>query len=84
MRKGTTEGYGAMPFDNNVLQDLKTSGYMYVQIKGLTADKHYDYIALHFAVLVSENELPLNMDKKKFMSLSECYFNVWVLYLNTH
>ena len=64
MRKGITEGYDTIPFDNNVLQDLKTRGYKYVQIKGLTADKHNDYIVPHFVVLVPVIELPLDLDKK--------------------
>jgi hypothetical protein len=63
-RKGITEGYGTIPFDNKILQDLKTRGYKYAQIKGLTADKHYDYIVSHFVALVPVNELSLHPDKK--------------------
>lgn len=64
MRKGIAEGYGAVPFDTEVLEDLKRKGYKYVQIKGLTIDRRYDYIAPHLMVLMPMNELPSDPGKK--------------------
>ena len=59
MRKGTTEGKsGTIEFNAKALDSLQNSGYKFVQIKGLTIDKHYDYVEPHFLVLVPFKELP--------------------------
>ena len=64
MRKGIAEGQGAMRFDLKTLAKLEGRGYKYVQIKGLTVDKHYDYIEPRFMVLMPLKELPADPDKK--------------------
>ena len=64
MRKGITEGRSAIHFDRKALAKLESKGYTYVQIKGLTFDKHYDYTNPHFLVLVPLKELPSDQDKK--------------------
>lgn len=64
MRKGIFEGQFTFHFDLNVLEELQSKGYKYVQIKGLTVDMHYDYINPHFIVLVPIKELPSDQGKK--------------------
>ena len=64
MRKGIAEGTGAIPFDIHVLEKLKRKGYKYVQIKGLTVDKHYDYIEPSFLLLVPLVKLPTDQNQK--------------------
>lgn len=64
MRKGVAEGLGAVPFDVRVLADLERKGYKYVQIKGLTMDRRYDYMAPHLLVLVPLKELPADQTQK--------------------
>jgi predicted RNA binding protein YcfA (HicA-like mRNA interferase family) len=64
MRKGLAQGQSVTHFDSAALKKLEKNGYKYVQIKGLTVDKHFDYIEPHFMVLVPLKELPLDQDKK--------------------
>ena len=64
MRKGIAEGQGAQRFDVKTLEGLERKGYKYVQIKGLTKDKYYDYIEPHFLVLVPIKELPSDPNQK--------------------
>lgn len=40
------------------LQNLEDKGYKYVQVKGMTLDKHFDYVEPHFMVLIPMKELP--------------------------
>lgn len=59
MRKGTIEGKsGTTAFTAKALDSLQHNGYKFVQVKGLTIDKHYDYVEPHFLVLVPFKELP--------------------------
>lgn len=65
MRKGIAEGRVAtVPLTRTALLLIESEGYKYVQVKGLTSDKHYDYIDPHFLVLVPIKELPDDQDKK--------------------
>ena len=64
MRKGLAEAQGSVPFTLTSLKKIETDGYKFVQIKGLTMDKHYDYIAPHYLVLVPMKELPKAQDQK--------------------
>jgi len=58
MRKGSAEAkFGTIVFNRKSLNKLKDMGYKYVQIKGLTVDRHYDYIAPHFLMLIPFMEL---------------------------
>jgi hypothetical protein len=64
MRKGIAEGNKSTPFTLSSLLKIETDGYKFVQVKGLTMDRHYDYIEPHFLVLVPMKELPQDQDKK--------------------
>lgn len=59
MRKGIADARsGTIPFDAEVLQELKDKGFKFVQVKGLTPDNHYDYSEPHLMLLVPLKELP--------------------------
>jgi hypothetical protein len=65
MRKGIADGSAAtIPLSEKALQKIEDAGYKYVQVKGLTADKHYDYIDPNFLVLVPMRELPSDPGQK--------------------
>ena len=64
MRKGIAEGQGALQLDLKMLAKLERKGYKYVQITGLTMDKHYDYIEPHFILLKPIKELPSDPAQK--------------------
>ena len=59
MRKGNAEvKSGTIPFDAEILKDLKSKGYQFVQVKGLTADNHYEYTEPGYLLVVPMKELP--------------------------
>ncbi len=65
MRKGMTDvKAGTNEFSVKALDNLQNEGYKFVQIKGLTIDKHYDYVEPHILVLVPFKELPTDPMKK--------------------
>ena len=64
MRKGIAEGQSNIHFDLKTLKDLQKKGYKYVQVKGLTTDKHYDYTDPQIIVLVPLKELSSDPNKK--------------------
>lgn len=65
MRKGIEEGRNASTqLSISALQRLEQKGYKYVQIKGLTADKHYEYVEPYYWVLVPMKELPVDPAKR--------------------
>lgn len=65
MRKGIEERKNASThLSISALQRLEQKGYKYVQIKGLTADKHYEYVEPYYWVLVPMKELPLDPAKR--------------------
>ncbi|MDB5252881.1 MAG: hypothetical protein JWP27_2050 [Flaviaesturariibacter sp.] len=64
MRKGISEGQASTPLTIKGLQKMEAEGYKYVQVKGFTMDKHFDYIEPHIMVLVPMKELPTDQDKK--------------------
>lgn len=64
MRKGIAEGNKSTPFTLTSLRKIETDGYKFVQVKGLTMDRHYDYIEPYFLVLVPMKELPLEQENK--------------------
>lgn len=65
MRKGIAEARTAtVEFNAKALDSLQTRGYKYVQVKGLTMDKHYDYVDPYFLVLVPMKELPTDPMKR--------------------
>ena len=58
MRKGIAEAKGrTIVFDLRALNELKELGYKFVQVKGLTIDRHYEYIEPHFLVLIPFKKL---------------------------
>ncbi|HEU0111605.1 MAG TPA: hypothetical protein VFQ73_12055, partial [Flavisolibacter sp.] len=64
-RKGIAEvNTPTIPLTQSALLKIEKEGFKYVQVKGLTTDKHYDYIDPHFLVLVPMKELPVDQDKK--------------------
>lgn len=64
MRKGITEGQASTPLTVKSLQKMEAEGYKYVQVKGFTMDKHFDYIEPHIMVLVPMKELPTDQNQK--------------------
>jgi hypothetical protein len=65
MRKGLAQGrQETIQFNAAVLKKLETDGYRFVQIKGLTVDKHFDYIEPHFMILVPLKNLPTDQEDK--------------------
>lgn len=85
MRKGLAEGYGAVSYDAKALANLEKKGYRYVQIKGLTVDKHYDYIAPHFLVLVPLKELPSDPNQKDiYEPIGSALLAQWAGEMNEH
>jgi hypothetical protein len=65
MQKGIADGMaGTIPFNVNALLRLQDKGYKFVQIKGLTIDKHVDYVEPHYLLLVPLMELPTDAMRK--------------------
>jgi hypothetical protein len=64
MRKGISEGQASTPLTVKSLKKMEAEGYKYVQVKGLTMDKHFDYIEPHIMVLVPMKELPTDQAQK--------------------
>ncbi len=65
MRKGVKETkLPSTVFNVQALDNLQTLGFKYVQVKGLTIDKHFDYVSPQFLVLVPYKELPTDPLKK--------------------
>jgi hypothetical protein len=64
MRKGISEGQASTPLTIKSLQKMEAEGYKYVQVKGFTMDKHFDYIEPHIMVLVPMKELPTDQNLK--------------------
>ena len=59
MRKAIAEARSAtIEFNVEALESLLNQGYKFVQVKGLTIDRHYDYVEPHYLVLVPCKELP--------------------------
>ena len=65
MRKGKEESKsGTIEFSVKALDNLQSKGFKFVQVKGLTIDRHYDYVEPHFLILVPFKELPTDPLKK--------------------
>lgn len=64
MRKGIAEGHGTSPFTLKALDKMESDGFKFVQVKGLTMDRHFDYIEPQMLVLVPMRELPTDKEKK--------------------
>ncbi len=80
MRKGLAEGNKSIPFTLSSLKKIEADGYKFVQVKGLTMDRHYDYIEPHFLVLVPMKELPLDQaDKDIYEPVPSELLKKWAL-----
>ncbi len=55
---------GAIELNTSILESMEKEGYRYVQIKGLGADRRYDYLAPRFLILVPLRELPTDPREK--------------------
>ena len=65
MRKGSIDGQLATtPLSLRALKMLESKGFKFVQVKGLTLDKHYDYVEPHFLLLQPIRELPTAQSEK--------------------
>ncbi len=64
MRKGITESSSTTPLSLEMLRKIEKDGFKFVQVKGLTFDKHYDYVEPHFLVLIPMKELPTAQEHK--------------------
>ena len=64
MKKTMMQYRGAVAFNANMLDAVEKAGYKYVQIKGLNADKHYDYYAPRSVLLIPLRELPTDQRDK--------------------
>ena len=65
MRKGIAEAKAAtIEFNVKALDCLQSKGYKFVQIKGLTMNKHYEYVEPHYLVLIPFKELPTDPFKR--------------------
>ena len=85
MRKGVSQSRGAVEFDVNVLETLERQGYKYVQIKGLTSDKRYDYFAPRFLLLVPFKELPADpRDKDIYEPIPSTILEQWAKESDDH
>ena len=59
MRKSVAEGSRqTVPMTINLLQALEKKGFQYVQVKGFTSDKHFDYVDPRVFIMVPMKELP--------------------------
>lgn len=65
MKKGIADGMaGTIPLNVDTLNRLENKGYKFVQVKGLTIDKHFDYIEPYYLLLVPIMELPTEAMRK--------------------
>ncbi|MEP6711100.1 MAG: hypothetical protein ABJA37_01730 [Ferruginibacter sp.] len=65
MRKTQAEQkLGTIEFNAKALDLLQNNGYKFVQVKGLTIDRHYEYVEPHILLLVPLKELPTDPLKK--------------------
>ncbi|MEO7768273.1 MAG: hypothetical protein ABIS01_12635 [Ferruginibacter sp.] len=86
MRKGIENGMsGTIPFNVNALIGLQNKGYKFVQVKGLTIDKHFDYVEPYYLLLVPLMELPTEAIRKDIYEpiKSELLYK-WATEVNEH
>lgn len=79
MRKAVKEGMeGTIVFNQASVDELESEGYKYFQIKGLTIDKHYDYVDPHYILLVPIKSLPVEQAKKDiYEPIDSLIFKKW-------
>jgi hypothetical protein len=64
MRRERAVLANTIPFNLKTLQQIDDRGFKYVQVKGFTTDRHYDYVEPQFLVLFPMKELPTDQDLK--------------------
>ncbi|RYY66974.1 MAG: hypothetical protein EOO12_02600 [Chitinophagaceae bacterium] len=64
MRRERAVLANTIPFNLKTLQQIEDRGFKYVQVKGFTTDRHYDYVEPQFLVLFPMKELPTDQDQK--------------------
>lgn len=81
MRKGIGESRRATaPFNLEALEELKRQGFLFVQVKGLTIDNHYDYIEPSKFILVPLRALPTEAaDKDIYEAIDSQLLLAWAL-----
>jgi hypothetical protein len=79
MRRRETEAQsGAILLSLSALLNLENKGYKYVQVKGLTMDRHYDYVEPHSILLVPIKELPKeSMNKDIYEPVNSDLLRQW-------
>jgi hypothetical protein len=86
MRKGIAEGRtGTIEFNVKALDNLQSQGYKFVQVIGITVDKHFDYTDPDFLLLVPLKELPTDPQKRDIYEPieSELLYK-WAAEVNEH
>ena len=59
MRKNVAEGSRqTVPMTVDLLLALEKKGFQYVQVKGFSSDKHFDYVDPRVFIMVPMKELP--------------------------
>jgi hypothetical protein len=65
MRKGITAALkSGVELTTGALDKLFNKGYRFVQVKGLTSDRHFDYMEPEILMLVPMKELPTDPLKR--------------------
>lgn len=64
MRRERTGLDTTIPFTTKTLELMVKKGFKYVQVKGFSSDKHYDYVEPHYLILFPMKELPTDQDQK--------------------
>lgn len=65
MRKGVADSSKkAVSLSTSMLDKLQKQGYKFVQIKGFSLDKHYDYMEPSTLLLIPMKKLPTDPFKK--------------------
>jgi hypothetical protein len=86
MRKGIAEAKsGTVGFDLKILNKLKELGYKFVQVKGLTIDRHYEYIEPHFLILIPFKKLSSgNLERGIYEPLESELLFQWACEINDY
>jgi len=85
MRKAINQIRGAKELDARGLKDMEKEGYKYVQVKGLTTDKYYDYLGPRYLLLVPLKELPTDpRDKDIYEPIPSLLLEQWAKESDDH
>lgn len=86
MRKGVSENKQTVLKPNGrILKQLENRGYKYVQVLGLTQDRHEEYLEPHYLLLVPIKELPADPAKKDiYEPIDSAYLEEWFAHSDDH